>query len=126
MEIFCRRLLCGLVCLLLAACGGGPLVTKEKESAAAPESEKPSLFARIQKEILAPKCSGCHGAGKRIDLSNYATVMSGGWVVPFEPEKSVFYLCVHSGEMPKKNPQLSAAEVELIEQWIRAGAKEFD
>jgi hypothetical protein len=111
-------------------------------------------FARIDEEILKPNCTfACHSGGEfaaggldleiepraaLIDQDATAAVCAGGGqrVVPFDPEASLLYLKVAAkldGEaapcgdtMPPGAdvPPLPEEQVELIREWIEAGAPE--
>ena len=98
-------------------------------------------FARDIKPILSNNCFQCHGPdaaqrkggtdGLRLDTAAGATEDLGGYaaVVPQQPEKSVLIERVSSLDpevsMPPKSTgkRLSAAEVTLLKEWIRQGAK---
>ncbi len=111
-------------------------------------------FARIDEEILKPRCTfACHSGGEfaaggldlevepraaLVEQNATAAVCVGGGqrVVPFEPEASLLYLKVAAkleGEaapcgdtMPPgaSEPALPEEQVELIREWIEAGAPE--
>ena len=88
-------------------------------------------FAADVRPIIQARCAKCHGEKVRkadLDLTTPAAILKGGEsgpaVVPGKPEESLLYEKVHTGAMPpKKEGQLSAAEVETIRRWIAAGAK---
>ncbi len=84
-------------------------------------------FQSIQRNILTPKCVGCHGSSSisgGVDLSTFERLMRDPVVVPYYPEKSKLFTCVKSGWMPKADSPLSNEEVDSIYQWILAGAAE--
>ena len=80
--------------------------------------------------LLREKCFSCHGGKTRKADLNLATAEgiakggeSGALIVPREPEKSLLYEKIHSGEMPPdEKDRLSDAEIKLIERWILNGA----
>lgn len=108
-------------------------------------------FARIDEEILKPRCTfACHSGGEfaaggldlevepraaLVEQNATAAVCVGGGqrVVPFEPEASLLYLKVAAklesepapcGDTmpPGSEPALPEEQVELIREWIEAGA----
>ena len=124
-----QHFLIPLILLTLAAgrvilSGADPQPAKEKS---------PSFVGEIL-PILQAKCWRCHGEKVRradLDLRTPASILAGGEtgpaVVPGKPDDSLLYENVHGGAMPpnKKDP-LSKAEVELVRDWIEAGAKSGD
>jgi cytochrome c553 len=85
--------------------------------------------------ILANKCEKCHGAEKqkaKLRVDSLAALLSGGKqgpaVVPGDPDASLLIEAVRrpldaKGHMPpKKEPQLSAAEIATLAAWVRGGA----
>lgn len=86
-------------------------------------------------DIFTKNCIGCHGAAnpkQGIDLSTYAGMMKGGSegtvITAGDPEHSklVDALYGRNGmkQMPMKASPLPADQIKLIEDWIKAGAKQ--
>jgi mono/diheme cytochrome c family protein len=73
-------------------------------------------FMRVNSEIIQPKCAICHSA-----FVTFSGVKS--YTQPGNPENSPIYIKVNSGEMPKNGSKLSAAEIKLIYDWIKAGSQ---
>ena len=92
--------------------------------------------------ILSDKCFACHGpdankreAGLRLDIAEEAYKAlkenpSAHALVPFKPEASALFLRISTTDstqiMPPKSsnlPPLSSYEIDLIEKWIKQGAK---
>jgi len=80
-------------------------------------------FTSISANILLPKCAGCHGAttadeGVRYDTytNTLRTVTKGA------PGSSKLYTVCRGGDMPQGAPNLSAAELQTISDWITGGA----
>jgi WD40 repeat protein len=99
--------------------------------AAAPAFANTSYFRDI-KPILQRHCQGCHQPNiksSNLDLTTYEGLMSGGkrgaGVKPGAPADSLILKSI-TGEtqprMPIGQPPLSAAETDLIRQWISSGA----
>jgi hypothetical protein len=110
-----------------AGCGG----TKD---------DRPAQWSFISPTIIEPACAtvNCHSAithQGHVDLSNstigYETLVqnSGGmtyYVYPYHPEYSTLitlFDAVGSIRMPPDNP-LPQADIQLISDWIRDGAKD--
>src|SRR5688572_766321 len=113
-----------LATALLTALAVAPLL-------AAGEAEPPVQFETQIKPILTAKCGQCHGEKKQtaeLNLTTDAGLLRGGEsgvvIVAGKPDESPLYEKIHAGEMPPEdNPQLAAAEIELIRRWIAEGAK---
>jgi hypothetical protein len=93
---------------------------------------KPSLrFERDVWPIIAANCIACHGAEvpkAGLDLRTAADILKGGESGPVvdksEPDSSLLLERVTRREMPPgKARKLSAQEVSLLRDWIRAGAR---
>lgn len=81
-------------------------------------------FASIKKFVIdANKCGNCHDDLGAPSLDTLAEVMSKPKrVIPGQPDKSGFYIVLVKGFMPKNAPKLPADQIELVRQWIEAGA----
>jgi hypothetical protein len=103
-------------------------------------AQSPS-FTRDIKGILSNRCIRCHGPdaedrhgggdeGLRLDTFAGATADLGGHaaIVPGQPAESELIARITSADPdlvmppPEAGPPLSAAQVELLERWIAAGA----
>ena len=78
--------------------------------------------------IVSRRCMACHDAEQRtsgLDLSRLEGAIEGGQggeaLVPGDPEASLMYQRVASGEMPLGNP-LPNEEREILRRWVEAGA----
>jgi hypothetical protein len=93
------------------------------------------LFSTKIRPLLAAKCLPCHGAKPNdiksgFDLRRRETALQGGEsgdsaIVPGNPDESPLYQAVRwdGREMPpKENDRLTGEEIELVRQWIAAGA----
>lgn len=83
--------------------------------------------------IIQAKCMGCHGEnGKEgLDVRSYESLMKGGEhgpvIVAGDPGASKIIMSLKgqgAKQMPLNQPPLSAEEIEVIEAWIKAGAKQ--
>jgi Planctomycete cytochrome C/WD domain, G-beta repeat len=84
--------------------------------------------------VLREKCLACHGPDKKsggLRLHTYTNLLegssSGPVVKPGDPDGSPLFLVTsHKQEpfMPPKSPKLLDASIDLLRQWIQAGAPE--
>ncbi len=90
-----------------------------------------SFDADIQ-PILKSKCTGCHGTLGGWDATSYEKVMQTGdhqpVVVPGDPENSLFAQKIQGtqkeGKAMPPSGKLSSEQIQMILDWIKAGAKE--
>lgn len=86
-------------------------------------------FANDVMPIIQSRCINCHG-GERVEkglnLSSYADLMAGsenGPVVePGDPANSLLVKLVANQKMPKRGPKLTPPQVQIISDWVAAGA----
>src|SRR5919197_1464018 len=118
-----------LAVLLLVSMQSALVADNESQSAGA------RMFATKIRPLLTEKCLACHGAKPNdikssFDLRTRETALRGGEsgdpaIVPGKPEESTLYKAVRWDGLempPKKNDRLTKEQVELIRQWIAAGA----
>jgi hypothetical protein len=118
-----------LVCGLFLAAGA----TTAQE---APPSKTATSVESVV-PLLKQRCAGCHGDDNKkvragLDLRTRAAALRGGdsgepALVPGDPARSGIYRALTSTDPqrvmpPKESERLTAAEVELVRQWIVAGA----
>lgn len=96
-------------------------------------AEAPVSWFKDITPIFKRSCNGCHNPNKTkggVDTSTYALFArpgkNGPNYVPGDPGKSIVLTEVTGKEpsMPKEGDPLSAAEVALLERWIREGARD--
>ena len=84
------------------------------------------------KSLLEAKCYACHGDVRMsdLDMRDRAGILKGGKrgpaVVPGSADASLLYKAVkHEGElqMPQGKAALTASEVNILRDWINAGAR---
>jgi dipeptidyl aminopeptidase/acylaminoacyl peptidase len=96
-------------------------------------AQKVPSFAQDVAPIFAANCSGCHAAGVSmgsLDLDSFQGIQKGGHsgpvVVPGKSSESLLYLRITgkvTPAMPLTGKKLADGEIEIIQQWIDAGAK---
>ncbi|MEO8268977.1 MAG: PSD1 and planctomycete cytochrome C domain-containing protein [Aureliella sp.] len=119
------------IAIVCYSCFGMVLVADDEAQSRHESVAQDTLYKTVIKPLLQAKCFGCHGEVTRkagLNLETAAGIAKGGEsgavVKPLEPDKSLLYEKIHSGEMPPDEKEhLSDAELELIERWIRNGAK---
>jgi hypothetical protein len=79
--------------------------------------------------ILDIRCAKCHGGdfpSEGLSVESYQSLMAGSQngpvIVPGDSSSSLLFEKVESGEMPKRGSDLTAEQIELIQQWIDEGA----
>jgi WD40 repeat protein len=112
-----------------------PAWAEEPTQADQPAAAEPVGFAKQVWPILQARCQGCHQPAKPgggYVVTEFARLLTAGEseapaVVPGEPEESnlLDQITPVDGQaaMPKDEAPLAAAEIELIQRWIAAGAK---
>ena len=121
---------------LLSACGTSP--SANVNSAAAPQVQGSSStgssssnvsFSKDVMPILQNSCIQCHGGQKTekgLDMTSYNALMAGSQrgavVVPGNAADSSFIHLVANGNMPKRGQKLSADQIQILTDWVNAGA----
>ena len=112
--------LAAVAALLAVGCGGTT-------------DDRPAKWSFISATITEPSCAtvNCHSEFTQragLDLHardvGYYTLINGYYVIPNDPDASSMVFVMNaqgSLRMPPDNP-LPAADVQLIEKWIQAGA----
>jgi hypothetical protein len=85
--------------------------------------------------IIERRCIKCHGGvnddgEERIEeglkLTSYEDILAGSWngpvIEPSDAEKSYLIEQVVKGKMPKKEPRLLPKEIQILTEWVLAGA----
>jgi mono/diheme cytochrome c family protein len=127
--------------------GEGELTTKEIEAIARwieSVAQRGSIATAREihqhdvQPILQLRCAVCHGRQRReagLDVRTKASLLAGGKsgpaIVPGAPEQSLILKRIHAGEMPPRRLLVKVAvkpmakhEIEMLSQWIAAGAPE--
>ncbi|MDC0262085.1 PSD1 and planctomycete cytochrome C domain-containing protein [Planctomycetaceae bacterium] len=133
--LFHIAIVCG--CFALVTITDAKLLAEDKPTPAAPltQPDAERLFALKIAPLLKSKCLACHGEKREdlkgdFDVSSLAGLLKGGEsgdpsLVPGEPAKSTLFSAINwdGYEMPpKENDRLTEDQIELVRQWIVAGA----
>ena len=107
------------------------------EAQASPQVETPTQtattsmvsFAKDILPIFENSCNKCHGVEQvkeGLDMRTYETLMAGSFngsvVTPGSANDSFLVEQIIKGEMPKRGQKLLPAQIQLIIDWINAGA----
>jgi mono/diheme cytochrome c family protein len=94
---------------------------------AAPQTDV--SFANDVQPILQTRCGSCHMGefvNKNLRMDTYESLMAGSQngpvIVAGDAKHSLLVQKISSGEMPKRGPKLTPAQVQVIIEWIDAGA----
>jgi hypothetical protein len=77
------------------------------------------------RDILAANCARCHNKDYFFDPRSRASLVQKE-VKPGDPESSPVILRIANGSMPPNGKKVSAADLQVIREWIRAGAPDWD
>jgi uncharacterized membrane protein len=131
-----------VMAVFLTACAGQSGTVSGSDSAATSDqsSANPTLasggsssgsvsFAKDVEPIFQSRCVNCHGGQQTqrgLNLTQYSSVMTGSVngavVVPGNPDSSTLIQMVVQGKMPKRGPQLLPGQVQILTDWVKAGA----
>jgi WD40 repeat protein len=137
-----RYCLC-ILCAALAAAFAFLLLLQSQPAIAQAPAAKPVSFINDVGPIFKDYCFGCHcpkGAGKagKLDMTTYDALRKGGTnadpIVPGQPEESNLVMRLKhtgakrmppktSGETKQELAALPADKIQVVEQWIKQGAK---
>jgi len=86
-------------------------------------------FANDVLPIIQSRCVNCHG-GQRIEkgllMNTYDEIMAGSdngpVVIPGDVEGSLLVELVTANKMPKRGPKLTPQQIQVITDWVAAGA----
>ena len=98
------------------------------------DERTPVSYQKDVLPIFRTECLACHNEDEKegeLDLSSYVGVMEGGAsgavIDPGDPDESRLYRLVSHRDqpsMPPETPMIAIESIELIKQWITAGAVE--
>ena len=103
--------------------------TEVPTEAPADTSNSSISFAKDVFPIIDSRCINCHG-GERTEkglvMLTYADLMAGSEngpvVMPGDPTNSLLVELVANQKMPKRGPKLTPPQVQIITEWVAAGA----
>ncbi len=100
------------------------------------DASKPEYFTTRVKPIFDANCARCHGGENHrggLNMDTRESLLKGGHdgavIVPGDPAKSLLVKLIrHEGpaddpmDMPPKKPKLSDDDIQVVSEWIKAGA----
>lgn len=103
-------------------------VLRSSNTGAAP-SNKNISYASDVRPILESRCAKCHMGefvSEGLDMGTYETLMAGSQngpvIVPGSASDSLIIQKLLAGEMPKRGPKLTPVQIQILTDWINAGA----
>jgi cytochrome c5 len=103
--------------------------TATTAAATEPPAAAAVSFANDILPILESRCLNCHGGRETkegLSLASFSALMAGSdngpVVVPGDADNSLLAQQLLNGKMPKRGPKLTPDQVQLIVDWINAGA----
>jgi len=107
-----------------------PTETPTEVPTEAPVAELSVSFANDVLPIIESRCVNCHG-GRNIEegllMRSYDEIMAGSdngpVVVPGDTVNSLLVELITAQKMPKKGPKLTPPQVQIITDWVAAGAQ---
>jgi uncharacterized membrane protein len=98
------------------------------QSDAAPRAD--ISFSKDVQPILERRCSKCHMGeftSEDLNMATYETLMAGSQngpvIIAGNANKSLLVQKLLKGEMPKRGPKLTPPQLQIIIDWINAGAQ---
>jgi uncharacterized membrane protein len=86
-------------------------------------------YSRDIYPLVERRCIKCHSGdfpSEGLNLESYESLMSGSQngqvIVAGDSNNSLLFEKIKSGEMPKRGSDLTAEQIQLIQQWIDEGA----
>lgn len=121
-----RRMICSAIL--------GGMAALSAAAATLADDAKPKVTFKEASAVFNNRCNSCHNGDKKkggLALDSYLTAMEGGGsgkvIEPGDPDASTLFLLVTHQEqptMPPNSPKIPDAEIEVLRQWIAAGAPE--
>jgi hypothetical protein len=106
-----------------------PVETTAPTSTVTAQSDTGVSFANDVLPILQANCSSCHGGSRPsggFGVDSYQSIMAGssnGQVLtPGDAQNSYLVQLLQTGRMPRRGPQLPQPQIQIIMDWITAGA----
>lgn len=118
------------ILLVIAAClVSGYAVFRSSSTGAAPRTAEVS-YATDVRPILESRCAKCHmgdHVSEGLNMNSYETLMDGSQngsvITPGDADDSLLIQKVVEGEMPKRGPKLTPIQIQILTDWINAGAQ---
>ncbi|MCE9647392.1 MAG: c-type cytochrome [Chloroflexi bacterium] len=103
--------------------------TETPEATLSPETPSSVSFSNDVLPIFNNSCVKCHGTEeikKGLDLRAYDSLMAGSFngsvLTPGNAADSLLIQQLLNGKMPKRGQKLSTEQIQIISDWVNAGA----
>jgi hypothetical protein len=120
-----QLVLLALAALLVSAFA----VIRGGSTKAAPSAKTNVSFTNDVQPLLESRCGTCHMGefvNKDLHMDTYESLMegseSGPVIIPGDANHSLIIQKLVDGEMPKRGPKLTPVQIQIITDWINAGA----
>ena len=87
-------------------------------------------YAKDVRPILESRCGNCHMgefSSEGLNMDTYEGLLAGSQngavIIPGNSRESLLARKISKGEMPKRGPKLTPEQVQIIIDWINAGAQ---
>ncbi len=122
---------CSLTLIIASTANAQPNSSSDKKTG----SDQPVSFYKQIRPIFQQHCYGCHQGAKQAGqyvMTDFGKLLAGGEtgskaIVPGSTEKSYLYELIvpvdGEAEMPRDAAPLKKSDIQLIERWIKQGAK---
>jgi hypothetical protein len=118
-----------LSALFLSACGGQTGQSVQPTAGTLPSGSAVS-FSKDILPMFQNSCVKCHGGentNKGLDVTTYDKLMAGSAngavIVPSNADGSKLVQQVVNGKMPKRGEKLTSDQIQMLKDWVNAGAK---
>jgi hypothetical protein len=128
------KILIPVALLLISACKDASVDPPPASGGNPPGTTGEKTFSGDVKPLLSSHgCTGCHGGSGGLTLGTVAGLLAGGnhgpAVIPGNADSSNIVKKISAGppfgsRMPLGGPYLSSTEIQVIKDWINAGAKD--
>ena len=86
-------------------------------------------YANDIRPILESRCGSCHMGefvSEGLDMNTYESLLAGSQngpvLIPGDANDSLLVQKITAGKMPKRGPKLTPTQIQMITDWINAGA----
>ncbi len=134
LAVVCGQSFCvvwlSMAALAVGVAGERAAMADDSAPQSAPAAANAPGFDQMIEPLLRTKCGRCHGETVQkaeLALHTVEGIRKGGEsgpvIVPGKAAESLLYEKIHQGEMPPDGEgELSAADIEVVQRWIDAGA----
>jgi mono/diheme cytochrome c family protein len=106
-----------------------PIYTPIPAASDTPAAAATVSFANDVMPILQSRCFNCHGGDdvkEGLSFASYDTLMAGSIngpvLIPGDAANSLLIQQIQNGKMPKRGPKLTPDQLQILIDWILAGA----